>query len=152
MWLAGRQYKPNKQGQIVVPYSNRPGRQPIVLSHGDFATLDKWCRRDPCWLHPGVFPTERRIEAAGKVPIAQAMTDRNIPVTYVLFPDEGHGFRRPANSMAFHAVTEAFLAEQLGGRFQPVGDDFEGSTIQVPVGADQVPGLPEALSAAANSP
>ena len=49
--------------------------------------------------------------------IVEAMTAKNIPVTYVLYPDEGHGFARPENNMSFNAVTEAFLAEQLGGRF-----------------------------------
>ena len=44
------------------------------------------------------------------------MQEKKIPVTYVLFPDEGHGFARPENNLAFYAVTEAFLAEQLGGR------------------------------------
>ena len=68
------------------------------------------------------------------------MKEHKIPVTYVLYPDEGHGFRRPENRKSFNAVTEAFLAEQLGGRFEPVGDDFEGSTIAVPAGADDVPG------------
>ena len=32
-------------------------------------------------------------------------------MTYVLFPDEGHGFARPENRLAFYAVTEAFLAQ-----------------------------------------
>ena len=45
-------------------------------------------------------------------------------------------------------MTEAFLAKQLGGRFQPVGDDFKGSTITVPTGAENVPGLVDALEAA----
>ena len=80
-----------------------------------------------------------------------AMEANGIPVTYVLFPDEGHGFARPANDMAFNAVTEAFLAECLGGRSEPVGDDFEGSTIQVPTGAGGVPGLAEALAVPAAS-
>ena len=79
--------------------------------------------------------------------VIKAMTDKNIPVTYVLFPDEGHGFHRPENNKSFNAVTEAFLAEQLGGRFEPVGDDFKGATITVPTGAEQVPGLEKALSA-----
>ena len=61
--------------------------------------------------------------------IVKAMKEKNIPVTYVLYPDEGHGFARPENRKSFNAVTEAFLAEQLGGRFEPVGDDFEGATI-----------------------
>ena len=43
--------------------------------------------------------------------------------------------------MSFNAVTEAFLAEHLGGKFEPVGEDFEGSSIHVPVGADGVPGV-----------
>ena len=30
-----------------------------------------------------------------------------IPVTYVLYPDEGHGFARPENSISFNAITEA---------------------------------------------
>ena len=59
------------------------------------------------------------------------MNERSIPVTYVVFPDEGHGFARPVNNMAFNAVTESFLAEHLGGRVQPVGSDMEGSTAQV---------------------
>jgi dipeptidyl aminopeptidase/acylaminoacyl peptidase len=79
--------------------------------------------------------------------IVEAMTKHNIPVTYVLYPDEGHGFRRPENRKSFNAVTEAFLAEQLGGRYEPVGSDFQGANITVPAGADEVPGLPEALAA-----
>jgi dipeptidyl aminopeptidase/acylaminoacyl peptidase len=78
--------------------------------------------------------------------IVKAMSEKNIPVTYVLYPDEGHGFHRPENNKSFNAVTEAFLAEQLGGRFEPVGDDFKGATITVPVGAEHVPGLLEALA------
>jgi dipeptidyl aminopeptidase/acylaminoacyl peptidase len=78
--------------------------------------------------------------------IVKAMTDKSIPVTYVLYPDEGHGFHRPENNKSFNAVTEAFLAEQLGGRFEPVGNDFKGANITVPVGAEHVPGLAKALA------
>lgn len=78
--------------------------------------------------------------------IVNAMTARGIPVTYVLFPDEGHGFQRPENAKAFNAVAEGFLGTCLGGRSQPIGEDFAGSSIQVPAGADQVPGLAAALS------
>ncbi len=80
--------------------------------------------------------------------IVYAMQEKKIPVTYVLFPDEGHGFARPQNELAFTAVSEAFLAKILGGRYEPIGDAFEGSTITVPVGADDVPGLETALKAA----
>lgn len=77
--------------------------------------------------------------------IVQAMQENKIPVTYVLYPDEGHGFRRPENNTSFNAVTEAFLAEHLGGRYEPIGEDFEGSSLHVPAGADGVPGLKDAL-------
>ena len=73
------------------------------------------------------------------------MEEKKIPVTYVLFHDEGHGFARPENRLSFYAVAEGFLAEHLGGRFEPVGDAFEGSSIQVPAGADGVPRLKKAL-------
>ncbi len=49
--------------------------------------------------------------------------------------------------MSFNAVTEAFLTEHLGGRFEPVGDDFEDASLHVPVGADAVSGVAEALPA-----
>ena len=77
---------------------------------------------------------------------ARALQARDIPVTYVLFPDEGHGFVRPENRLAFTAVAEAFLAANLGGRFEPVGESFEGSSVTVPVGASDVGGVEEALS------
>jgi hypothetical protein len=73
------------------------------------------------------------------------MKEKHIPMTYVLFPDEGHGFARPENNLAFYAVAEAFLAEQLGGRYEPVDGAFEGSSITIPEGADQVPGVAAAL-------
>ena len=74
------------------------------------------------------------------------MKDKKIPVTYVLFPDEGHGFARPENRFAFYAVTEAFLAKHLGGRYEPIGEAFQGADFSVPSGKDEVPGLAAALS------
>jgi hypothetical protein len=68
-------------------------------------------------------------------------------VTYVLYPDEGHGFARPENRTSFYAITEGFFAKCLGGQFQPVGEDFKNSSLQVLEGAEYVPGLKEALEA-----
>ena len=93
----------------------------------------------------GQGANDPRVKQAESDQIVEAMTAKSIPVTYVLFPDEGHGFARPENSTAFNAVTEGFLQTCLGGRAQPIGDDFAGSSITVPTGADRVPGLAEAL-------
>jgi dipeptidyl aminopeptidase/acylaminoacyl peptidase len=82
-----------------------------------------------------------RVKPAESEQIVAAMQARNIPVTYVYYSDEGHGFRRPENRRAFMAVAEMFLATHLGGRFEPVGDDFAGSTIAFKAGRDLIPGL-----------
>lgn len=75
--------------------------------------------------------------------LVAAMRSRGIPVTYVLYPDEGHGLARPTNRLSFFAIAEAFLAQCLGGRFEPVGDDFAGASLQLLEGRQHVPGLPE---------
>ena len=43
---------------------------------------------------------------------------KKIPVTYVLFPDEGHGFARPENNLAFFAVSRG-VPQRLPGRQLP---------------------------------
>jgi len=88
-----------------------------------------------------------RVKQAESDQIVQAMQARGIPVTYVLFPDEGHGFARPENNLAFTAVAEQFLAAHLGGRAEGFGEVLRASTIRVPAGVDGAPGLAEALPA-----
>jgi dipeptidyl aminopeptidase/acylaminoacyl peptidase len=82
-----------------------------------------------------------RVVAAESEQMVAALKSRGIPVTYITFADEGHGFARPDNRLAFYAVTESFLAKHLGGRSQPVGDDFKGSSLKVETGGELVPGL-----------
>jgi len=94
----------------------------------------------------GQGANDPRVKQQESEQIVEAMEEKDIPVTYVLFPDEGHGFARPENRLAFYAVAEAFLAEQLGGRFEPVDGAFKGSSIKVPVGAQYVPELAEHLN------
>ena len=78
--------------------------------------------------------------------IVDSMKAKGIPVTYALFLDEGHGFARPQNNIAFNAVAENFLQTCLGGRSEPIGDALKGSTIQVLNGADFVSGLKPSLA------
>ena len=95
----------------------------------------------------GQGANDPRVNQAESDQIVQAMQEKNIPVTYVLYPDEGHGFARPENNLSFMAVTETFLAEHLGGRAEEIGDAFEGSSIKIPVGAENLPGVAEGLKA-----
>jgi hypothetical protein len=77
--------------------------------------------------------------------IVKALQDKQIPVAYVVLPDEGHWDWRPENFLAVYAVTEHFLASVLGGRFEPFGDALRSSSLTVPVGADLLPGLSQEL-------
>ena len=60
-----------------------------------------------------------RVKQAESEQIVAAMKARDIPHTYLVFEDEGHGFQRPENRMRFQAEAEKFLAEHLGGRHEP---------------------------------
>ncbi|MFG0330627.1 MAG: S9 family peptidase [Phycisphaerales bacterium] len=89
----------------------------------------------------GQGANDPRVKRSESDQIVKALQAREVPVTYVLYPDEGHGFARPENRLSFFGVTEAFLARHLGGRFEPLGDAFEQSPAMVVEGAEEIPGL-----------
>lgn len=90
-------------------------RKPLLLGHG---------------------ANDVRCKVAESDQIVDAMKSRGLPVAYVVYPDEGHGFARPENRLSFYAITEAFLAEHLGGRAEPVGEDFAGSSHDIRAGLE----------------
>lgn len=51
--------------------------------------------------------------------MVEALRKRGVPVEYLVFADEGHGFVRPENNLKFYAAAEAFLARHLGGKAEP---------------------------------
>ena len=57
-----------------------------------------------------------RVNQAESEQIVATLKKHGIPHEYLLFPDEGHGFRNVHNRMKFYQVAEAFLARYLGGR------------------------------------
>ena len=59
-----------------------------------------------------------RVKQAEADQIVIALRDQGHKVSYLLADDEGHGFAKPVNRMAMYAEIEAFLAEQIGGRYQ----------------------------------
>jgi len=60
-----------------------------------------------------------RVKVQEALQIVAAMKKKGKEVIYLEFPDEGHGFARPENNLAFNAAVEKFLARHLGGRFEP---------------------------------
>ncbi|MCC5785970.1 MAG: S9 family peptidase [Phycisphaerales bacterium] len=67
--------------------------------------------------------------------IAEALAGREVEVTYLLFPNEGHGLRTPENMLAFIACAEAFLARHLGGRAEPIRGAVREASVEVLRGA-----------------
>jgi dipeptidyl aminopeptidase/acylaminoacyl peptidase len=130
-----------KDFKRIGDYRTEEGKE-FLMSRSPISYVDKIER--PLLIAHGA--NDPRVKQNESEQIVEAMQERGIPVTYVLYPDEGHGFVRPENRLSFYAVAEAFLAEHLGGQFEPVGDDFERSNITVPAGAKDVPGLVEALA------
>ncbi len=113
----------------------------LLEKHSPLTYVDRICR--PLLIGQGA--NDPRVKQAESDQIVQALQRHNIPVTYVLYPDEGHGFARPENNLSFYAIAEAFLARCLQGRFEPIGGDFANSSLQVLTGAAEVPGLVEAI-------
>lgn len=96
----------------------------------------------------GQGANDPRVKQAESDQIVAAMNKLGIPVTYLLYPDEGHGLQKPQNRFSFYAVAESFLAECLAGRRQPIeSGDFNSSSIEVVDGAQHIEGLVEALAA-----
>ncbi len=85
-------------------------RVPLLIAHG---------QNDP------------RVKRSESDQIVDALKKRNLPVIYVVYPDEGHGFVRPENRLAFSAIAEIFLAECLGGRVEPLHGELEKSSAQI---------------------
>ncbi|MCY4366943.1 MAG: S9 family peptidase [Chloroflexi bacterium] len=124
----------------VGDYRTEEGRT-FLLERSPLTHVDNI--RKPLLIGQGA--NDPRVKQSESDQIVDAMQQKGIPVTYVLFPDEGHGFARPENNLAFFAVAEAFLAQCLGSRYEPLGDDLAGSSITAPSGSEHVPGLSAAL-------
>jgi dipeptidyl aminopeptidase/acylaminoacyl peptidase len=80
--------------------------------------------------------------------IVETLKSKHIPVTYLLYNDEGHGFAKPESNISFVAITESFLGKCLGGRVAPVtASDLKGASLDIPVGADAIEGYNPAKQA-----
>ncbi|HET9622707.1 MAG TPA: S9 family peptidase [Kofleriaceae bacterium] len=90
----------------------------------------------------GQGANDARVKLAESEQIVAAMKARHLPVSYAVFPDEGHGFGRPENNIAFFGLAEAFLSAHLGGTYQPLSKaELEASSMQIKDGRDGIPGL-----------
>jgi dipeptidyl aminopeptidase/acylaminoacyl peptidase len=122
-WEAGKAQMYARMGN-----PNTPEGQALLKERSPLYKADQIKR--PLLIGQGA--NDPRVNVKESEQIVEAMKAKNIPVTYVVFPDEGHGFARPVNNIAFNAVAENFLARCLGGRAEPIGTTLKASTAQVP--------------------
>ncbi len=61
-----------------------------------------------------------RVKKAESDRIASILKNKEIPLVYVVYPEEGHGLRKPENTLTLYAMIEAFLAKYLGGKYLPL--------------------------------
>jgi len=87
----------------------RDGRAPLLIAHG---------QNDP------------RVKISEPEQIVKAMRAKNIPVMFVVYPDEGHGLGRPENQLDLFGRIEVFLGKNLGARFEP-WNKVEGSSAEL---------------------
>jgi len=94
----------------------------------------------------GQGANDPRVHQSESDRIVKSLQANNTPVTYILYPDEGHGLGRQENTLSFYAVAEAFLSAHLGGAMEPFGRNFDGASLMVLEGANLIPGLEPALA------
>ena len=122
-----------------------PLRNDMLKKIGDVDTDEEFNRKISPLYHVdkikaplliGQGANDPRVKQAEADQIAFAMEKKGIPVEYVLYPDEGHGFARPDNSIDFNGRAEEFLSKHLGGRFEPL-EELAGATAQFPLLAEE---------------
>jgi dipeptidyl aminopeptidase/acylaminoacyl peptidase len=84
-------------------------RAPLLIGHG---------ANDP------------RVKLVHSETIVKAMRAKGLDVTFIVYPDEGHGFGRMENNRDFYGRAEDFFAKHLGGRVE-AWKAVPGSTAQV---------------------
>lgn len=97
-------------------FTQRMGEDDAFL-HGQSPLFRAADIRVPLLIAQGA--NDPRVKQAESEQIVAAMRANDVPVTYVLFENEGHGFANPANNKRFIAAAEAFLGRTLGGRVEP---------------------------------
>src|SRR5437773_2198683 len=78
----------------------------------------------------GQGKNDPRVTMANADAMVAALRKAKREVTYVVYPDEGHGFGRPENQFDFYGRGEEFLAKHLGGRAEP-WKKITGSTAEL---------------------
>lgn len=120
-WEAGRARSKLRMGD----HKSRRGKKQLIrqspLTHADKIVT-------PLLIAHGA--NDPRVKQKESDQIVKALRKRNYPVSYLLAPDEGHGFKRPLNRLALMTATEHFLACNLDGLAQKEVDEATAQRIE----------------------
>ncbi len=92
LWFGGREYAPDKEGVITLPFSNAPANQAVILRSGDFATLTHFQQEAENYaLTAGLYVDRESLIKRGKtgpnkaaVVVRPALTLNGVPVSLKL--------------------------------------------------------------------
>jgi dipeptidyl aminopeptidase/acylaminoacyl peptidase len=124
--------------QSIPPYW-KPMRAIFDLRVGAADQDEQWNRTiSPCFHAAQVRApliiaqgaNDPRVKIAESDQMVTAMRAQGNAVTYVVYPDEGHGFARPDNRLDFYGRVEQFLEQHLGGRAEPA-EAISGATAEL---------------------
>jgi dipeptidyl aminopeptidase/acylaminoacyl peptidase len=93
---------------------NTEGGKAMLAKQSPVNSVDKI--KTPLMVVQGA--NDPRVKKAEAEQIVVACREKGVPIEYICAPDEGHGFARPVNNMAYLAASEKFMAKYLGGRYQ----------------------------------
>ena len=130
------------QFNILSQYNNFPHTMSKLLKIGDVDNDSEFNRKISPLFHVdnikaplliGQGANDPRVKQSEADQIAFSMKEKGIPVEYVLYPDEGHGFARPENRIDFNMRTDQFLAKHLTGGRSEEFTETTGSTALFPL-------------------
>lgn len=107
-WMPLKVMNDLRIGKLETEFEFLKSRSPLFKAHQI---------KKPLLIAQGA--NDPRVKQAESDQIVSAMREKQLPVEYLLFTDEGHGFARPENRLKFYAAAEAFLAKYLRGRQEP---------------------------------
>ncbi len=90
IWLAGHEYQADTNGLIALPFSTKPGRQPIVVSQVGFATLDQFEHQAETYaLSAGVYVDREALLKGNtaRVILRPLLTVNDNPISLSLLED-----------------------------------------------------------------
>ena len=124
--------------QSIPPYW-APFKKQFVLQVGDVENNEALNKKISPLFHAsnirvplivGQGANDPRVNIREATQMVEAMRAKGLPVTYIVYTDEGHGFARPDNRLDFYGRVDEFLAKHLGGRAEP-WQEIKGSSAEV---------------------